>query len=285
LSDRLPSLYPKISGTKFTQGLQQGITLSKLAGMSDTVDDGDAEGDGGREDAKYPSWFKLPFQQQIDYFRKKLVIPTQRWDDFTAEQHDIAFTISGLTRGDLLDDARWLVNKHIEDGADLDTFKRQFQRLIGRRGWRASDSRLYTILDTNLRRSYAAGRYQQATSPEILQSRPWWVWVHRDSVVPRPNHLALHNKAIPATHPFWKIATPSCAYGCRCGFFTASDRTLERIGAEKLLNPPDPTTIAEKGFQRAAGSVPDEEKQEIIQNTCDQLSPEIAAQVRKQLQS
>jgi hypothetical protein len=234
-----------------------------------------------RTDAKVPAWLSQPFKEAIAYFRKKIVIPTQRWDEFTAQNHDFAFTVSGLTKADLLEDVRWLVDKAISEGNDHETFKNQFKRLIGRKGWQPNDKRIYTILDTNSRRAYAAGRYEQATNPEILQSRPYWVWKHRDSVVPRPNHLALDNKAIAANHPFWKVATPACAFGCRCSFFSANERLLNRIGAQILANPPDPKTIADPSFQRAPGLDPEADRQDVLEQGLARLSPDIAEQMRR----
>ncbi|WP_099066503.1 phage minor head protein [Nostoc linckia] len=188
--------------------------LSHLAGMADVEDEFlEDRGDSAtqqRTDAKVFAWLSQPFKEAIAYFRKKVIIPTQRWDEFTAQNHDFAFTVAGLTKADLLEDVRWLVDKAISEGNDYETFKSQFRRLIGRKGWHPNDKRIYTILDTNSRRAYAAGRYEQATNPDMLQRRPYWVWKHRDSVVPRPNHLALDNKAIAANHPFWKVALPSC---------------------------------------------------------------------------
>ena len=200
--------YDSLTSKQFMNQLEQSILISKLAGMLDTENDEvDFKADG------IADWFKQTFAEQLAYFRSKLIFTTKSWKDFRAEQYDVAFTISGLTRGDLLEDAKWLVDKAIANGDDVETFKRQFKRLIGRKGWQADDNRIYTILDTNSRRSYAAGRWQQAMTPEIMQRRPYLVWVHRDSVVPRPNHLALNNKAIRSDHPFWKVAFPSCFPG------------------------------------------------------------------------
>jgi hypothetical protein len=282
LRDRVPEIYPKLSPKIFTEVIEQCRMLSQLAGMVDVEDEADIE---GRTDAKAPAWLSLPFSEAIAYFRKKIIIPTQRWDEFTAQNHDFAFTVSGLQRADLLEDVRWLVDQAITQGNDIETFKDQFERLIGRKGWRPSDKRIYTILDTNSRRAYAAGRYEQATSPEMLQSRPYWVWKHRDSVVPRPNHLALDNKAIAASDPFWKVAFPMCAWGCRCTAFTANDRLLQRMGAQILANPPNPKTIAEPGFQRAPGLSPEEDRQDVLSQGLVGLSPDIAALVKSTKES
>lgn len=232
-----------------------------------------------RTDAKVPSWLSQKFSEAIAYFRKKVVIPTQRWDEFTAQNHDFAFTVAGLTKADLLEDVRWLVDQAISEGNDYETFKSQFRRLVGRKGWQPNDKRIYTILDTNARRAYAAGRYQQVTNPDILEKRPFLVWKHRDSIIPRPNHLALDNKAIPTTDPFWKVAFPMCAWGCRCTAFSANQQMLNRIGAQILTNPPDPKTIAEAGFQRAPGLNPDEDREDVLKQGLARLSPDIASLV------
>lgn len=235
-----------------------------------------------REDSiKAPGWLSQPFSEAIAYFRKKITIPTQRWDEFTAQNHDFAFTVAGLTKADLLENVRSLVDTAIAEGSDIETFQNQFENLIKGKGWTASDKRIYTILDTNSRRAYAAGRYQQVTDPEVMEQRPFLVWKHRDSIVPRPNHLALDNKAIAASDPFWKVAFPMCAWGCRCTVFSADERMLQRIGAKILTNPPDPKTIAEVGFQRAPGLSPDEDRQDVLKMGLARLSPDIATQVQQ----
>lgn len=34
--------------------------------------------------------FKLPFDEQIDFFKEKLALPTQHWDDILKSAHDRA---------------------------------------------------------------------------------------------------------------------------------------------------------------------------------------------------
>lgn len=232
-------------------------------------------------------FLKLPFQKAIAYFRKKIAIPTTRWNEFTAEQHDRAFTISQLTRADLLEDARKIIQSAIADGTDIEDFKSQFKERIIDKGWNPKplpagppDYRLRIILETNVRRSYTAGRDEQSRSPEFIARRPWRIWRHRDTRNPRPLHLALDGKAIPADHPFWKVATPSCAYGCQCTFFTANDRQLKLMNAQILQNPPDPMTIAEPGFQNTPGRSPTEETASLKSSAMDRYSPDIAKKIQ-----
>lgn len=240
---------------------------------------------------KTPPWLNLTFAEQLEYFRSKLPLPTERWNELADSEHDHAFVIAGLTKADLLNDAKDLVERAIASGTGLDEFKQQFRRLIGRRGWmeESTDSRLRTIYDTNLRRSYAAGRYRQMSDPEVLSDRPYWMWRHRTpdpefGGTPRANHKALNNQIFPASHPFWKKAFPACAFGCRCTAFSVSQSYMERNGL-KASKPPNPNSIADPGFRSASGISPESEREAFIKSKLATLDPEVAAQLRRSLRT
>lgn len=240
---------------------------------------------------RIPDWLKLPFEEALEYQKQKIALPAEAIDKLDAEYHDFAFVVSGLTRADLTSDMKWLIEKAIEEGMDFEDFQRQFDRLIGRKGWqpreasggeKAKSTRLYTILDTNVRRSHAAGRIRQARKPEVLKRRPYWMWVWRDSVQPRPHHEALNGKVFLASDPFWDIATPPCAFGCRCSFFALSERDLKRM--DKMIErPPDPKTIAEQGFRRAPGTALVKEREEILKRGLDRQSSEVRQAAQEEL--
>ncbi len=237
---------------------------------------------------RVPDWLKQPFAEALEHQKEKVALPADTVSGLEAEYHDFAFVVSGLTRADLVSDMKWLTEKAIEEGMSFEDFQRQFDRLIGRKGWqpgnteKAKSTRLYTILDTNVRRSHAAGRIRQARDPELLNRRPYWMWKWRDSVQPRPNHQALDGKVFLASDRFWDIATPPCAFGCRCSFFALSERDLRRMG-KTVEQPPDPNTIAEPGFRRAPGTAPVEERQEILSKGLARQSPEVRQAAEEEL--
>ena len=113
----------------------------------------------------------LPFDEQIQFFRDKLELPSKRWSDIYTREHDFAFVVAGATKGALLTDLRQAVQRAIEDGTTLEQFRRDFDAIVRRRGWTGWTGegskagrawRTRVIYETNLRTSYAAGRYQQA---------------------------------------------------------------------------------------------------------------------------
>ena len=226
---------------------------------------------------KIPDWLKEGFEEAIAYQSNKIALPADTLKDLEAEYHDFAFVVSGLTRADLASDLLWLIERALSEGLSLEQFTQQFDRLIGRKGWQPEgdkQSRLYTILDTNTRRAHAAGRLKQMREPSVLDKRPYWMWQWRDSVQPRPNHKALNGKVFLASDPFWDVAFCPCGYGCRCTVFDLSERDMKRLG-KVVSTPPDPKTIADKGFRRAPGTALEKDRAEILREGLKRQSPAI----------
>lgn len=186
--------------------------------------------------------FNRPFDAQVDFFRQKLNLPTEHWDDILKEAHDRAFIVAGATKADLLNDLRLAVDKSISEGKSIQWFRKQFNKAVrdhGWEGWTGSDTeegrdwRTKVIYDTNMRTSYAAGRWAQLHDPDLLTVRPYWKYVHTDTVrFPRPLHqqwgatpVILHH-----THPWWKTHFPPNGWGCRCRIVPV--RASEYTGGE-----------------------------------------------------
>lgn len=170
--------------------------------------------------------FDLPFAEQIAFFRAKLNLPTERWDDIRQAAHDRAFMVAGAMKADLLDDLRQAVDKAITTGTTLKTFRQDFREIVQKNGWHGWTGegstagfnwRTKVIYETNLRSSYAAGREAQLADPGLQKIAPFRRYVHNDSVLnPRPLHLAWHGLTLPHAHPFWKTHSPPNGWGCRC---------------------------------------------------------------------
>lgn len=251
-------------------------------------------------------WRKLPFVRAIRFFAGKILnLPTQRYDDLDAQEHDWAFTVAGATKADLLADLRGIVDRALTDGTSLGEFKKQFADIVARSGWQHSgdrDFRARTIYETNLRTSYAAGRYEQ--QEEVKDTFPYRQWIHGDTRTPRPNHLALDGKVFPVDDPFWRNHYPpifagALAWGCHCRTRLLTPRQLERSG-QQVEVPPQPGQIlgvtfpdGRKGAVRqseivgnalAPGLSRREGRQQVLQGILDRLPPELRTQVEQDIQ-
>jgi uncharacterized protein with gpF-like domain len=170
--------------------------------------------------------FKLPFQEQIDFFQQKDNLPTKRYDDILKSAHDRAFVVAGAMKADLLNDLRGAVDKAIADGKSIQWFRKEFASIVqknGWEGWTGSDTkagrdwRTRVIYNTNIRSSYSAGRYAQLTDPEFLKVYPNWKYVHNDSVAhPRKLHQSWSGIVLPHDDPWWQTHFPPNGWGCRC---------------------------------------------------------------------
>jgi len=170
--------------------------------------------------------FQLPFPEQIDFFRQKLNLPTEHYDDIIKSAHDRAFVVAGAAKADLLNDLRKAVDRSIAEGKSIGWFRQEFDKIVAKHGWTGwtgegtdagRDWRTRVIYRTNLSASYAAGRYAQLTNPALLKSRPYWKYIHNDTVQhPRPLHQSWNGLVLRYDDPFWQSHFPPNGWGCRC---------------------------------------------------------------------
>jgi len=210
-------------------------------------------------DASYGS---LPFAEQIAFFRRKLNLSTNAWTDIWQAEHDHAFVVAGANRLDLVADFRAAVDKIEADGATLADFRKDFDAIVAKYGWEYNGGRNWrsrVIYETNLRTSYAAGRYVQLQ--EAKESRPFWQYVHSDAVAhPRPLHLAWNGLILHADDPWWKTHYPPNGWGCQCTVHSLAARDLRKLGKDGPDQaPPDDmqeVTVGTRGPTPRAVSTP-----------------------------
>lgn len=175
----------------------------------------------------------LPFEEAIEFFKDKLNIPTEKWNDLWKQQHDVAFMVAGAMKADLLMDLRLAMEKAIKEGTTLEQFRKDFDKTVEKNGWNYTGGRNWRtaiIYDTNMRQSYNAGRERQMANPALRKRRPYGLYVHGDSRVPREEHLAWHNKVVPLDDPWWDTHSPANGWNCSCKKFMLSDADVERRG-------------------------------------------------------
>lgn len=174
----------------------------------------------------------LPFAEQNEFFRRKLNLPTNAWTDIYTREHDYAFVVAGANRDNLVQDFRQAVEKAIEDGATLESFRKDFDRIVATHGWSYNGGRNWrsrVIYETNLRSSYMAGRYEQLMA--VREQRPYWQYLHSDAVEqPRPLHEAWNGLILRWDDPWWQTHFPINAWGCQCSVRALGDDDLMRMG-------------------------------------------------------
>lgn len=215
---------------------------------------------------------KKPFAEQVDYFRQKLNLPTERWDDLAGAAHDRAFVVAGAQAADLLANLRAAVGAAIKDGKSLDAFRKEFEAIVARNGWTGWTGegsqagvawRTRVIYQTNMATSYAAGRWAQLNDPELVALRPYWRYVHSELVSnPRPQHQAWNGLVLHKDDPFWRTHYPPNGWGCQCSVKAASRADVAAARAKGLDAAPegwdqvDQTTGTPPGIDKGWGHAP-----------------------------
>ncbi len=232
--------------------------------------------------------FNAPFQEQVDFFRKKLNLPTEAWDDIWQEAHDRGFMVAGAQGADLLADLRTAVDEALSQGTGLEAFRKNFMAIVDKHGWtgwagEGSEAgvawRTKVIYQTNLATSYAAGRWKQLNDPEMLKILPYWQYKHSHSVMhPRPLHLAWDGLTLPPDHPFWQTHFPPNGWGCQCRVTAVSKANyLKAVATGKgPANAPVGLEGIDPGFGYAPGANADVPLREIVQDKLITYPPAIS---------
>ncbi|MFZ3004058.1 MAG: phage minor head protein [Undibacterium umbellatum] len=226
-----------------------------------------------------PPWNK-PFAQQLAFFKKKLNLPSERWDDITRQAHDKAFIVAGAQGADLLTDLHNALNTAIEKGTGIQAFRKEFKQIVqknGWTGWTGEESaaktawRTKVIYQTNMTSSYAAGRWKQLNNPELLKALPYWQYKHNDSVTfPRPLHQSWNGLTLPPDHHFWKEHYPPNGWGCQCRVVPVTKSTFMKAVANGRgpadAPPPGNTEGIDEGFNYAPGANVDMSLAQVVQD-------------------
>ncbi|SMF94312.1 Phage Mu protein F like protein [Methylomagnum ishizawai] len=181
---------------------------------------------------------RLPFAEQIDFFRKKRgnYIPTEHFDDVEAEVHERAFVVANGKAADLLADFHGSVLAAMEDGQGIDWFRQEFDKIAAKHGWAYNGSasfRTRTIYETNMLTSYARGRDAQLADPDLRAARPYLKYNIGPAENHRPLHVSWNGLTLRHDDPWIETHRPVKAYGCHCYLSAVAEPTPGRDKAPK----------------------------------------------------
>ncbi|MEW6562750.1 MAG: phage minor head protein [Pseudomonadota bacterium] len=247
--------------------------------------------------------FASPFAEQGEFFRKKINLPSERWDDIQKSAHDRAFIVAGANKADLLNDLRLSIDQCIAEGKSLGWYQKQFDSIVKKHGWTGwtgegskagQDWRTTITYQTNMSVSYAAGRWKQLHDPDLVKIRPYLTYHHADGVRrPRPLHLSWNGFTAPRDHPFWSTHACPNGWGCHCFISAASEEDYSAARAAGKHEPPDgwdkidpktgePVGI-DKGFGYAPGANRDKPLRKFVSEKLITYPPAISRALTKDI--
>ena len=231
------------------------------------------------------------FQEQIDSLRNKVNLPSETWRDIQRAAHDRAFMVAGAMKADLLYDLRKAVDQAVKGGS-IGEFRKQFDSIVAKHGWTGWTGegsavgeawRTRVIYQTNIATSYAAGRRAQLLDPDLIARRPYWRYVHSDSVVhPRPHHKQWGDMKLTLRHddPFWDTHYPPNGWGCKCRVVpVAKPSEGDATSPPDGWSDDDPRTGApagiDEGWDYAPGARVDDDMRSFVQDKLIEYPPAI----------
>ncbi|CUV65218.1 hypothetical protein, putative prophage F protein [Sulfurovum sp. enrichment culture clone C5] len=187
--------------------------------------------------------FDSPPDQIIDYFKSKKPELHFDYDEIAHSSHHKAFTVAKVTKLDLLSDIHESLTKAIKEGQDFKTWKANLEPTLKQYGWfgktevmnpgtgefkkiTVGSRRLKTIYDTNMRTSYAQGRYYS----QMQSSAPYLRYSAILDFRVRPEHRLLHGIILPKDDPWWDTNYPPNGWNCRCRAMTVFEDDLTNRG-------------------------------------------------------
>lgn len=216
--------------------------------------------------------FAQPFAEQVDFFRKKINLPSDRWDDIKKSAHDRGFIVAGANKADLIADLRNTIDKCIAEGKSLGWYQKNFDEIVKKHGWSGwtgegskagKDWRTTITYQTNMSASYNAGRWKQLHDPDLVKIFPYLTYNHADGVRhPRPLHLSWNSFTAPRDHPFWQTHAPQNGWRCHCYLSASSEADYAAAKELGKHEPPDgwnaidPKTGEQVGIDKGFGYAP-----------------------------
>ncbi|MDQ7799544.1 MAG: phage minor head protein [Candidatus Edwardsbacteria bacterium] len=180
-------------------------------------------------------------EKAVEYFRAKGYTISWDWYETWQEANSYAFTVSKVTRLDILRDIKTELQKALDDGLTLQQFRKNLDPILQSKGWwgqgqtesgqvvqMGSPWRLQLIYNQNIQSAYNAGRWEQQMAN--ADARPYLQYVAVMDSVTRPAHARLDGLVFWANDPFWKTHYPPNGWGCRCSVRALSAADVKRLG-------------------------------------------------------
>lgn len=161
------------------------------------------------------------YKQILNQTSRTTVLPDIYYDELPQEIRRMAFTVSGMTRMDAIDDVLKSFERAEAEGMDFadwaDSFNvDEFERL--------TESHKKTVFTTNMTTQYNNGRLQVGINSDTLVYLKYQATLDDRT---RPNHAAMDGITLPINDPFWLTHTPPNGYNCRCFVLNLDAKDLD----------------------------------------------------------
>ncbi len=190
-------------------------------------------------------------REAVAWFRARAPISRDAWDALDERARRRAFTLAGAAGLDIVTEAWRAVDRAVATGSNFTDFKREVRAQLAR-SWANTDGRLNVVFRNGVQSAYAAGRYAQATEPDVLAERPFWRFEAILDSRTTPICQPLDGTIRPASDPWWHTHYPPLHHQCRSGVTTLTRERAARDGGTSDL--PTDGDAPQRGWGLAPGA-------------------------------
>ncbi|HEY0954025.1 MAG TPA: phage minor head protein [Roseateles sp.] len=187
---------------------------------------------------------KLTPAEAVAYLQRRGQLAlTYGWQDLWEEEHALQFTVSRLTRLDLMQTLQEKIIASVQGDMGRRDYLRDAREALQEAGWwgakevvepatgeilqtKFDASRLNLIFDVNTRQANAAGLWERMQRTK--RTHPYARYITKNDERVREAHRAWHNVTLPIDHPFWLTHWCPNGYRCRCRIVAVSQAEYDR---------------------------------------------------------
>ena len=202
---------------EITEKLIAGALLMGMEHAGNTVSLADDElADFGLSGGIEP----LPFDEAIDFFKGKISLTKDEWNELEPKLRFRAFTVSRLSEADYIEAVRGRLTHALEKGESVSDTWHDIQAIAQADGSSIKPGYWETVYRTNAQTAYNAGRLMQYQNNKPAA---WELLIIEDGrtsdVCKGIASLVGNGRALPASHSFWTAyGFPPYHFNCRTTF-------------------------------------------------------------------
>lgn len=171
------------------------------------------------------------FQDAVRFLKNKRPLPAEEYKRLAEAAKVKAFTVSGYTSAEVLQEFLNALEQAIEEGKTKEQFQKRMDSFLKDKGYEGLNPwKSDTIFRTNIQTAFQSGHYKSMTEPETLRMRPYWQYQTAGDGEVRETHAAMEGKVYRADDPIWDLWYPPNGFKCRCTVVSLTESQVERRG-------------------------------------------------------
>lgn len=182
-------------------------------------------------DAKYGLTKDFTFKDAVRFLKGKKALTSDEYRMIDEESRARAFTVSGYTSLEVLQEFLGCLTKAAEEGTTKEQFLKDMNNFLVDHGYEPTNPwKTDNIFRTNMQTAFNAGHYKSMTNETTKKLRPYWRYRTAGDGEVRESHAMMEGRVFPADDPVWDIWYPPNGFKCRCMVVSLSKKQVERMG-------------------------------------------------------